>query len=123
MSLHNVTPGAKAPDEFNVIIEIPMNADPIKLQLYALGSASRATSVQFANHTSADTIMAVYAPSSTVSLENNIHVVGAVAAKKVVMQNYTSITYDSRVEDITGSDFARTRRLIISTNTEKAIAK
>ena len=23
------------------------------------------------------------------------------------MQNYTSITYDSRVEDITGSDFAR----------------
>ena len=25
MSLHNVTPGAKAPDEFNVIIEIPMN--------------------------------------------------------------------------------------------------
>jgi len=30
MSLHNVTPGAKAPHEFNVIIEIPMNADPIK---------------------------------------------------------------------------------------------
>ena len=30
MSLHNVNPGAKAPDEFNVIIEIPMNADPIK---------------------------------------------------------------------------------------------
>ena len=51
--------------------------------------------------------MAVYAPSSTVSLENNVHIVGAVAAKKVVMQNYTSITYDSRVEDITGSDFAR----------------
>ena len=30
MSLHNVSPGPKAPDEFNVIIEIPMNADPIK---------------------------------------------------------------------------------------------
>ncbi|MDH4052311.1 MAG: inorganic pyrophosphatase, partial [Rubrivivax sp.] len=30
MSLHNVKPGKKAPDEFNVIIEIPMNADPIK---------------------------------------------------------------------------------------------
>src|SRR5678816_1548849 len=29
MSLHNVTPGAKAPDQFNVIIEIPMNADPV----------------------------------------------------------------------------------------------
>ena len=33
MSLHNVTPGANAPDEFNVIIEIPMNADPIKYEV------------------------------------------------------------------------------------------
>src|ERR1700760_1431568 len=33
MSLHNVTPGAQAPDIFNVIIEIPMNADPIKYEV------------------------------------------------------------------------------------------
>ena len=33
MSLHNVTPGPNAPDEFNVIIEIPMNADPIKYEV------------------------------------------------------------------------------------------
>ena len=33
MSLHNVTPGANAPDEFNVVIEIPMNADPIKYEV------------------------------------------------------------------------------------------
>ena len=33
MSLHQVTPGAKAPEEFNVIIEIPMNADPIKYEV------------------------------------------------------------------------------------------
>jgi inorganic pyrophosphatase len=33
MSLHNVTPGANAPEEFNVIIEIPMNADPIKYEV------------------------------------------------------------------------------------------
>jgi inorganic pyrophosphatase len=33
MSLHSVTPGAKAPHEFNVIIEIPMNADPIKYEV------------------------------------------------------------------------------------------
>jgi len=33
MSLHEVTPGANAPDEFNVIIEIPMNADPIKYEV------------------------------------------------------------------------------------------
>ena len=30
MSLDNVSP-AKAPDAFNVIIEIPMNADPVKI--------------------------------------------------------------------------------------------
>ena len=33
MSLHNVTPGASAPEQFNVIIEIPMNADPIKYEV------------------------------------------------------------------------------------------
>src|SRR5436189_5706534 len=33
MSLHNVTPGAGAPDEFNVIIEIPMNGDPTKFEV------------------------------------------------------------------------------------------
>ncbi|MEO3692881.1 inorganic diphosphatase [Roseateles paludis] len=33
MSLHNVSAGAKAPDEFNVIIEIPMNADPVKYEV------------------------------------------------------------------------------------------
>ena len=33
MSLHNVTPGIQAPDQFNVIIEIPMNADPIKYEV------------------------------------------------------------------------------------------
>ena len=33
MSLHQVSPGAKAPLEFNVIIEIPMNADPIKYEV------------------------------------------------------------------------------------------
>ena len=33
MSLDNVTPGKNAPHEFNVIIEIPMNADPIKYEV------------------------------------------------------------------------------------------
>jgi hypothetical protein len=33
MSLDQVTPGKHAPDAFNVIIEIPMNADPIKYEV------------------------------------------------------------------------------------------
>lgn len=33
MSLNNVSPGKNAPEIFNVIIEIPMNADPIKYEV------------------------------------------------------------------------------------------
>ncbi|MGH6625702.1 MAG: inorganic diphosphatase [Burkholderiaceae bacterium] len=33
MSLDKVTPGKNVPDAFNVIIEIPMNADPIKYEV------------------------------------------------------------------------------------------
>ena len=33
MSLDNVTPGKHVPDAFNVIIEIPMNADPVKYEV------------------------------------------------------------------------------------------
>ena len=33
MSLSKVTPGKIAPDTFNVIIEIPMNADPVKYEV------------------------------------------------------------------------------------------
>src|ERR1700747_514851 len=33
MSLDQVTPGKHVPDAFNVIIEIPMNADPIKYEV------------------------------------------------------------------------------------------
>ncbi len=33
MSLNIVSPGADAPNTFNVIIEIPMNADPVKYEV------------------------------------------------------------------------------------------
>jgi inorganic pyrophosphatase len=33
MSLHNVPPGKNAPEAFNVVIEIPMNADPVKYEV------------------------------------------------------------------------------------------
>ena len=33
MSLDNVAPGKHVPDAFNVIIEIPMNADPVKYEV------------------------------------------------------------------------------------------
>ena len=33
MSLGQVSPGKDAPEAFNVVIEIPMNADPIKYEV------------------------------------------------------------------------------------------
>src|SRR5882757_6733166 len=33
MSIHKVTAGDNVPHEFNVIIEIPMNADPVKYEV------------------------------------------------------------------------------------------
>ncbi|MGH8844898.1 MAG: inorganic diphosphatase, partial [Advenella sp.] len=33
MSLKNVPAGSKTPEEFNVVIEIPMNADPVKYEV------------------------------------------------------------------------------------------
>ncbi len=33
MSFDRVTPGKKAPEQFNVVIEIPMNADPVKYEV------------------------------------------------------------------------------------------
>jgi len=33
MNLDRVTSGRSLPDDFNVIIEIPMNADPIKYEV------------------------------------------------------------------------------------------
>ena len=33
MSLNNVTPGKNIPETFNVVIEIPMNSDPIKYEV------------------------------------------------------------------------------------------
>jgi len=33
MSIHDVSAGKRVPDEFNVIIEIPMNAEPVKYEI------------------------------------------------------------------------------------------
>ena len=33
MALDKVSPGKNAPHEFNVVIEIPMNADPVKYEV------------------------------------------------------------------------------------------
>lgn len=83
---------------------VNLNSDPTTLQLHVAGSSTAATSVSFENSFSSSMIMAVYAPSSTISMTNNLHLVGALAAKTLQMQNNTSLTYHERIGDVsTGS--------------------
>jgi hypothetical protein len=83
---------------------VNLNSDPRTLQLRVAGSPTTATSVTFANSFDTSMIMAVYAPNSTVDMNNHIDIMGGVAGKAVKMSNNTSITYDGRVGEInTGS--------------------
>ncbi len=83
---------------------VNLNTDPTTLQLHVAGSATATTSVSFENSFSSATIMAVYAPTSTISMSNHLDLIGAVAAKTVLMQNNTSLTYHERIGDVsTGS--------------------
>ena len=82
---------------------VNLNSDPTTLQLYVVGSPTKPTTVDFSNGVDAesDMIMAIYAPYSTVTLRNNVRLTGAIAARQIVMQNNSSITYHDRIADIT----------------------
>ena len=83
---------------------VNLNADPTTLQLRVAGSATAASSVSFENSFDSTMIMAVYAPNSTVTVQNNLSLVGALAGKQVHMQNNSQLTYHERIADIaTGS--------------------
>ena len=83
---------------------VNLNADPTTLQLRVAGSATAASSVSFENSFDSTMLMAVYAPNSTVTMQNNLSLMGALAGKQVHLQNNTQLTYHERVDDIaTGS--------------------
>jgi hypothetical protein len=83
---------------------VNLNTDPTTLQLRVAGSATAASSVSFENSFDSTMIMAVYAPNSTVTMQNNLSLVGALAGKQVYLQNNTRLTYHERIADIaTGS--------------------
>ena len=82
---------------------VNLNTDPTTLQFRVAGSPTAATSVSFENSFDSTMIMAVYAPS-TVTMQNQVSLVGALAGKEVRMQNNTQLTYHERIADIaTGS--------------------
>jgi Tfp pilus assembly protein PilX len=91
---------------------VNMNTDPSTLQLYLVGSATIPTSVDFANGVDleSDLIMAIYAPNSTVTLRNNTRLVGAIAARLLVLQNNAELVYHERIADITSGSLVRLYR-------------
>jgi hypothetical protein len=91
---------------------VNLNPDPTTLQLYVVGSPTKATSVDFSNgvDVQSDMLMAVYAPYSTVTMRNNVNLTGAIAARQLVLQNNASLTYHDRIGDITTGSLVRLYR-------------
>ena len=82
---------------------VNMNTIPTTFQLYVVGSPTIATSVDLANGVTlqTDLVMAIYAPYSTVTMRNNTRLIGAIAARSLVLQNDATLTYSDRIADIT----------------------
>jgi hypothetical protein len=79
---------------------INMNSDPTAVQLYVAGSPTIPTTLRYENNFQQALNMVIYAPQSSVTLDNFTHIQGAVAAKTVTLNNNTEIRWDSRVGDI-----------------------
>ena len=86
---------------------VNLNSDPTTFQIRVAGSDTTATSVSFENSFDSTMIMAVYAPNSTVTMQNNLSLIGALAGKQVNLQNNTQLTYHERIGDIASGSSLR----------------
>jgi Tfp pilus assembly protein PilX len=78
------------------------NSSPAAMQLYLVGSPSVPTTLDFANSITSEMVMSIYAPYSSVHLENDAQIRGALAAKSIPIDNDATITYDPLVGGISG---------------------
>lgn len=74
---------------------VNQSGDPKMVQLYVAGSPDIATFVQLQNLHELST--GLYAPNSTITFDNNNRFNGAVAAKKITMQNNMELRWDQRL--------------------------
>jgi len=79
-----------------------LNSSPASFLLAVSGSATKATSVDFgqASAPGTQTVMGIYAPFSTVSMNNSVDYVGAVVAKQVQLSNSVKLTYDPLIQNL-----------------------
>ncbi len=76
------------------------SGDPTMVQLYVAGSSNPAitTTVQF--HNGHEVLLVVYAPNSVITFDNQNRLRGAVAARRVALNNNLEINWDSRVGNL-----------------------
>ena len=70
---------------------VNLNTDPTTLQLHVAGSSDGGDQRLVREQLRLDDVMAVYAPNSTIRMENNLSLIGALAGKQVHMQNNTQL--------------------------------
>jgi hypothetical protein len=70
-----------------------LNGDPTALRLYVRGSTQTSTSVQFLNSFSTNVNMLLYAPRSSVRMQNSTAITGAIAGKSVLLENNALVTW------------------------------
>jgi hypothetical protein len=81
-----------------------LNTDPTSLFLNLVGSSTVNTSVSFENNFEQTVTMLIYAPKSTVLIQNYTNIFGAIAAKSVQLQNNTKVTWHEKAGDVTVDD-------------------
>jgi Tfp pilus assembly protein PilX len=89
---------------------VNLSNNPATFVLYVAGSSRTATSVDLSSNDASGSgpiIMAVYAPNSTVTYQNNLSYTGAIVAKTIDLKNNSVINYDSRVTSITSGSNVR----------------
>jgi hypothetical protein len=78
-----------------------LNSDPATVQFYMMGSSTSETKLDYDNNFQTTVNMLIYAPQSSVSFENYTSITGAVAAKKVSLENNTSVIWHESADDVT----------------------
>jgi hypothetical protein len=89
---------------------VNLSSNPATFALLVAGSSKIATNVDLSSNDQTGMgpiIMAVYAPNSSVTYQNNLNFTGAVVAKTIDLKNNSTITYDSRVSSISSGSGIR----------------
>jgi Tfp pilus assembly protein PilX len=81
---------------------INQTSDPAMLHLYVEGSSTQSTNVYFRNNseTGENMSLVVYAPNSNLEINNNGYLYGAVAAKRITVENNASLIWNPQMASI-----------------------